>query len=220
MQCSVSASSYCSDAFATGVDPVAHFYRSRSFAWHVEAEAHLEAEARRASRRHPTTRFYYRRPALAVENGRVLDDPIFVEKFYQDGEWHSASHVPSERRPIVLRRAMDGEPITYDGLNQALIKQGEHGAIPIAYRYVAGKIGDICEALSKDLGEHVPPLNAIIINAQSKLPSQVLTLTSEDSSGRAGKQSPSSARRTVTPTLDRPSRRFSPMTAGCAWRNS
>jgi hypothetical protein len=41
----------------------------------------------------------------------------------------------------------------------------------ITYRYVAGKIGDICQALTDDLKEQVPPLNAIIVNQIDKLPS-------------------------------------------------
>lgn len=73
--------------------------------------------------------------------------------------------------PVLLRRAMDGDPITYGGLNDALIAQGGSWVLPIAYRYAAGKIGDICEALTEDLGRRIPPLNAIITNGVSGLPS-------------------------------------------------
>lgn len=73
--------------------------------------------------------------------------------------------------PIVLRRAIDGEPITYGDLDKALVSRGGLTVMAIAYKYVAGKIGDICEELSKDLAESVPPLNAIIVNQQSGLPS-------------------------------------------------
>ena len=73
--------------------------------------------------------------------------------------------------PIILRLALDGEKITYGDLNKELVKQGLSSAIAVAYRYPAGKIGDICEALSADIGEQVPLLNALIVNGESKLPS-------------------------------------------------
>ncbi|PAQ08136.1 hypothetical protein [Mesorhizobium temperatum] len=73
--------------------------------------------------------------------------------------------------PVLLRRAMDGEPITYGGLDDILVARGQPGAIAIAYRYAAGKVGDICEALSDDLGERIPLLNAIIVNQGTNLPS-------------------------------------------------
>lgn len=73
--------------------------------------------------------------------------------------------------PIVLRHAMDGDPITYGDLNEAVKATGKKGVLPIAYRYVAGKIGDVCEALSEDFGEPIPLLNAIITSGKSGLPS-------------------------------------------------
>jgi hypothetical protein len=73
--------------------------------------------------------------------------------------------------PIVLARAMDGNPITYGDLNQAVHARGEPLVMALTYRYVAGKIGDVCEALAKDLGHDVPPLNAIIVSEKSGLPS-------------------------------------------------
>jgi hypothetical protein len=73
--------------------------------------------------------------------------------------------------PIMLRRALDGEPITYGGLNTVLAATGKPSSMAIAYRYVARKIGDICEALSDDLGERIPLLNAIIVNQETSLPS-------------------------------------------------
>jgi hypothetical protein len=73
--------------------------------------------------------------------------------------------------PIVLSRAMDGIPITYGDLNYAVHGRGEPLVMALTYRYVAGKIGDVCEALAQDLGYEVPPLNAIIVNEDSRLPS-------------------------------------------------
>jgi hypothetical protein len=73
--------------------------------------------------------------------------------------------------PIVLRRAMDGESIFYSELNDAAHTAGASSALDLNYRSVAGKIGDICQVLSKELSELIPPLNAIIVNKESKLPS-------------------------------------------------
>ena len=73
--------------------------------------------------------------------------------------------------PIVLASAVDGAPITYGDLNLAVHTRGEPLKMALTYRYVAGKIGDVCEALARDLGYDVPPLNAIIVNEKSGLPS-------------------------------------------------
>ena len=58
--------------------------------------------------------------------------------------------------PIVLQRAKDGDPITYGDLNKAVKAAGNKEVWPLTYRYVAGKIGDICEALSEDFGKPIP----------------------------------------------------------------
>lgn len=68
--------------------------------------------------------------------------------------------------PILLRRAMDGERIAYSGLCQLL------GGGPRNYGLVAGKIGDICKAAGEEMAEDIPPLNAIIVNKSSGLPSR------------------------------------------------
>lgn len=73
--------------------------------------------------------------------------------------------------PIVLHTAMNGDRITYGKLNQAVSRSGGTAAMAITYRFVAGKIGDICETLADDLGEPVPPLNSIIVNERTRLPS-------------------------------------------------
>jgi hypothetical protein len=43
--------------------------------------------------------------------------------------------------PILLRHAIDGEPITYSELRD----ETDARVLSIAYRYVAGRVGDICE---------------------------------------------------------------------------
>jgi hypothetical protein len=85
------------------------------------------------------------------------------------GEWTDVT--TRVALPIVLGKAMDGAPITYGDLNQAVHARGEPLVMALTYRYVAGKIGDVCQAAAKDLGHDVPPLNAIIINEKTGLPS-------------------------------------------------
>lgn len=42
---------------------------------------------------------------------------------------------------------------------------------PRVYGYPAGVIGNVCIAWAKEINEAVPPLNAIIVNGISHLPS-------------------------------------------------
>lgn len=76
-----------------------------------------------------------------------------------------------EAFPILLRSALNGKRITYGELNDAVVASGGKGALPIAYRYVAGRVGDVCRAVREEMGEAVPPLNAIIVNSVTGLPS-------------------------------------------------
>ena len=96
----VSASAYCNDPSASGFDarPIVWFYRSKKFQSRVEADAHLEAKIRRATRKHPKTRFCRSREYPVVENGRIADEPITVEEFCEAGVWQQAERVPSHRR--------------------------------------------------------------------------------------------------------------------------
>ena len=73
--------------------------------------------------------------------------------------------------PIVIRRALNGQPIEYGELADKLAANGRSGNISIQYRFVAGKIGDICQEISNEIGDAVPPLNAIMINKETRLPS-------------------------------------------------
>lgn len=70
----------------------------------------------------------------------------------------------------LVQHALEGETVTYLGLRR-LVEPQATKPWALHYRFVAGRVGDICEALSKELGERVPPLNAIIVNQGSELPS-------------------------------------------------
>lgn len=70
----------------------------------------------------------------------------------------------------LIRLALQGKTITYLGLKK-IVEPAESNSWALHYRYVAGRVGDICEALSKDLGEQVPLLNSIIVKRGTDLPS-------------------------------------------------
>lgn len=92
-----------------------------------------------------------------------------IEMLNEGTDWTDAS--TRLAMPILLSYAMQGDPITYGDLNKSVHARGGSLAIALTYRYVAGKIGNICEALAEDLGHDVPLLNAIIVNEATGLPS-------------------------------------------------
>ncbi|MBX8819130.1 hypothetical protein HBA95_22785, partial [Ochrobactrum sp. MR31] len=73
--------------------------------------------------------------------------------------------------PVVIKSALDGDTIQYGEFNKFLREKNKPTVLPIAFRNVAGKIGDICEILSAELKIDIPLLNAIIVNKDSGLPS-------------------------------------------------
>ena len=76
---SVTASAYCNDPSAGGFDsrPIDFFYKSQLFRSEAEAEAHVETEVRRASRKHRKTKFIRSRE----------DDSGVIEEEYSKGRW-------------------------------------------------------------------------------------------------------------------------------------
>lgn len=71
----------------------------------------------------------------------------------------------------LVQHALGGKTITYLGLRKT-VEPNVTNRWALHYRFVAGRVGDICEALSEELGERVPPLNAIIVNQGTELPSE------------------------------------------------
>ncbi|RKK03152.1 hypothetical protein EBE87_21555 [Pseudoroseomonas wenyumeiae] len=70
----------------------------------------------------------------------------------------------------LVRHALVGSTITYLGLKK-IVEPDISNSWALHYNHVAGRVGDICEALGKEMGETIPPLNAIVVNGQTKLPS-------------------------------------------------
>jgi hypothetical protein len=91
-----------------------------------------------------------------------------IELMTDKSTWTSRTAATSF--PILMRRAIDGLPITYGGLKK-LAEPWIPGPYALHYRTAAGRIGDICLLLADEMGEAVPPLNAIIVNGTTGLPS-------------------------------------------------
>jgi hypothetical protein len=77
----------------------------------------------------------------------------------------------SKAMPFLIQRALKSDTITYLGLKR-IIEPDNNNRWALHYRFVAGRAGDICEALSDELGEQVPLLNSIIVNQATGLPSE------------------------------------------------
>lgn len=90
-------------------------------------------------------------------------------------EW--TSHIARLALPILLWAAKKGLTITYKQLAEEL--HVRHGEVikrrMTLYGKPAGKIGDLLIELSAEWDEEIPPVNAIIINAQTRLPGRGAT---------------------------------------------
>lgn len=75
--------------------------------------------------------------------------------------------------PILLWCAKNGRKITYGQLAEEIeLRHGEERKswTPL-YGLVAGKLGNITDAIGEQWGEAVPPINALIVNKATQLPS-------------------------------------------------
>lgn len=73
--------------------------------------------------------------------------------------------------PLLVWCAQHGKKITYGQLDAELQRRGwGHHVHATAYSHPAGAIGDACLEVKKETDEKIPPLNAIIVNASSRIP--------------------------------------------------
>ncbi len=71
---------------------------------------------------------------------------------------------------LLIEKAIEGDRITYGKMAQLLQKRHRVPAAHAAcYGRPAGIIGDVLLALSNEWGEAIPPLNAILVNQQTKV---------------------------------------------------
>jgi hypothetical protein len=98
-------------------------------------------------------------------------DELDAREFLASGvEW--TSHITRLALPILLWVAKKGRSITYKQLAEELhTRHGEEIKRRMTlYGRPAGKIGDALIRLSEEWDRDIPPLNAIVVNAQTHLP--------------------------------------------------
>ncbi len=84
-------------------------------------------------------------------------------------EWTST--VARKMIPLLVWCAQNGVKISYSQIDAELQRRGwSHHVHAAAYGYPAGRIGDVCESLEQQLGERVPPLNALLVSKGSGVP--------------------------------------------------
>jgi len=73
--------------------------------------------------------------------------------------------------PLLVWCAQHGKKITYGQLDTELQRRGwGHHVHATAYSHPAGAIGNACIEIEKETGEKIPPLNALIVNAETGVP--------------------------------------------------
>jgi hypothetical protein len=73
--------------------------------------------------------------------------------------------------PILVECAKHGKPLTYSQLDKFIVELGlGHHVIEFMYGYPLGVIGNAIIELSKIMGEPIPPINALVINAKTEIP--------------------------------------------------
>ncbi len=100
-----------------------------------------------------------------------MTSDITAREYLESGtNW--TSQIAPLTLPILLWVAKKGLTITYKQLAHELhARHGEEIKHRMTvYGWPAGKIGHAINMLSDEWGEDVPPLNAIVVNAQTKLP--------------------------------------------------
>lgn len=67
--------------------------------------------------------------------------------------------------------AQQGKKITYGQLDTELQRRGwGHHVNVVVYGHPAGAVGNVCIEIEKGIGEKIPPLNALVVNAKSGIP--------------------------------------------------
>ncbi len=73
--------------------------------------------------------------------------------------------------PLLIWCAKNGRTITYGKLDQEIVNRGlGHHVMAVLYGYPAGAIGSALIEIEEEWCEAIPPLNALVVNAQNGLP--------------------------------------------------
>ncbi|HTJ96596.1 MAG TPA: hypothetical protein VL381_03940, partial [Rhodocyclaceae bacterium] len=100
-----------------------------------------------------------------------MTEKLTAKDYFQNGnKW--SHNIARLALPIVLWIAKKGLTITYKQLAEELcaLHGEEIKQRMTVYGWPAGRIGHAVEMLAIDWGEVIPPLNAVIVNAQTELP--------------------------------------------------
>ena len=99
----VYAQAYCNDPDIGGIDlqPIATTYQSNQLLTESEATKHLDDEITRATRIHPTTRFYRKK------EDSTQDSMSF--EYCENGKWHDCISLPSIRRCTACGHPVDDD---------------------------------------------------------------------------------------------------------------
>ena len=73
--------------------------------------------------------------------------------------------------PLLVWCAQQGKKITYGQLDTELQRRrwGHHVNV-VVYGHPAGAVGNACIEIEREVGEKIPPLNALVVNAKSGIP--------------------------------------------------
>jgi hypothetical protein len=73
--------------------------------------------------------------------------------------------------PLLVWCAQQGKKITYGQMDTELQRRGwGHHVNVVVYGHPAGAVGNACIEIEREIGEKIPPLNALIVNAKSGIP--------------------------------------------------
>jgi hypothetical protein len=73
--------------------------------------------------------------------------------------------------PLPVWCAEQGKKTTYGPLDTELQRRGwGHHVNVVVYGHPAGAVGNACIEIEKEIGEKIPPLNALVVNAKSGIP--------------------------------------------------
>ncbi len=73
--------------------------------------------------------------------------------------------------PLLVWCAQQGQRINYGQLDAELQRRGwGHHVLPIQYGHPAGAVGNAISETAREIGERIPPLNALVVNKRSLIP--------------------------------------------------
>ncbi|VTZ50285.1 conserved hypothetical protein [Methylocella tundrae] len=99
----------------------------------------------------------------------ISDGDMTLPEALRGGGWTAVT--ARQMFPLLVWCAKQGKKITYGQLDTELQRRGwGHHVNVVVYGHPAGAVGNACIEIEKEIGEKVPPLNALVVNAKSGIP--------------------------------------------------